>query len=83
MTLTIELTTEEEARLRQAAQRAGLDETEYLRGLIEALPLEAMPTNGAELVDYWTRHGLIGYRSDITDSQLYARNLRETAQERR
>jgi hypothetical protein len=47
-----------------------------------ALPAHKIPRNGAELVDYWERAGLIGYRPDITDSVEYARALRREAERR-
>jgi hypothetical protein len=40
------------------------------------------PQTGAELVDYWRREGLIGYRSDIADSASHARRLRRQAESR-
>ena len=40
------------------------------------------PRNGKELVEYWEREGLFGYRSDITDPVQHARELRERAQRR-
>src|SRR2546422_165852 len=43
---------------------------------------EPRPTNGAELVAYWQRHGLIGTRPDITDSLEPARQLRRKAERR-
>jgi hypothetical protein len=43
---------------------------------------EPMPTNGAEVVAYWERHGLIGTRPDITDSLAHARVLRREAERR-
>jgi hypothetical protein len=43
---------------------------------------EPRPTNGAELVAYWERHGLIGTRPDITDSLAHARELRRQAERR-
>jgi len=40
------------------------------------------PRNGAELVAYWQREGVINSRPDITDSQAYARQLRHEAETR-
>jgi hypothetical protein len=37
------------------------------------------PRTGKELVDFWQREGLIGTRTDIQDSQEYARALRAQA----
>jgi predicted DNA-binding antitoxin AbrB/MazE fold protein len=41
-----------------------------------------MPTNGADLVAYWKKKGLIGTRPDITDSVAHARALRRQAETR-
>jgi predicted DNA-binding antitoxin AbrB/MazE fold protein len=41
-----------------------------------------MPTNGAELVAYWEKKGLIGTRPDITDSVAHTRALRHQAETR-
>jgi hypothetical protein len=48
-------------------------------GRVHGIP----PANGAELVAYWRDEGLIGTRSDITDSQKHARAIRRKAQRRR
>lgn len=48
-------------------------------GPLEELP---MPTNGAELVVYWDKNGLIGTRPDVTDSVAHARALRRQAETR-
>jgi hypothetical protein len=43
---------------------------------------EPRPTNGAELVAYWERHGLIGSRPDIPDTLEYVREMRRKAETR-
>ena len=43
---------------------------------------KVMPTNGASTVAYWEKHGVVGSRADITDSQTYARELRYEAEHR-
>jgi predicted DNA-binding antitoxin AbrB/MazE fold protein len=45
-------------------------------------PESTMPTNGAELVAYWKKKGVIGTRPDITDSVAHARALRRQAETR-
>jgi hypothetical protein len=45
--------------------------------------LQTTPKNGAELVNYWQQAGVIGMRSDISDSQQHARKLRAKAERRR
>jgi hypothetical protein len=87
MTLTIELTPAQEASLRVRASQKGLDTAEYARRVLlseiaETSQEDRMPTNGAELVAYWERLGVIGSRPDITDSLEHARQLRERAQTR-
>lgn len=81
MTLTIELTDEEEEALRVAAAAAGLQREEYARrrlvGDLADLPL---PKTGFELVDYLRRSGVFGLFADRGDAQEYARRLRETAE---
>jgi hypothetical protein len=37
---------------------------------------------GEELIAYWKRHGVIGSRKDIEDSQEFARELRRRAETR-
>jgi hypothetical protein len=59
---------------------------EYVLQVIDArqfvLPEDRRPKTGAELVEYWRRAGIIGSRSDITDSVEYARELRRKAERR-
>jgi hypothetical protein len=79
-----------EERLHRQADNKGINASEYaLELLADALeadaPEEPMPKNGAELIAYWQKHGVIGDwadRTDIGDSVEYARKLREQAQTR-
>ena len=41
-----------------------------------------MPTQGAELVAWWQKKGVIGTRPEIADSTAYARTLRRQAETR-
>lgn len=41
-----------------------------------------MPKTGAEIVEYWRRHGLIGSCKDPRDSRVIARELRRKAERR-
>lgn len=83
MTITLELPDELEQELASEAARHGLPLAEYaLLVLATGRPARQMPVTGAELIDYWQREGLIGSRSDITDSQDHARHLREHAERR-
>jgi hypothetical protein len=83
MTITLELPEELERELAVEAERLGLPLPEYVvRVLSKERGAGEMPKTGAELVAYWQREGLVGTRPDITDSQAYARELREEAQRR-
>lgn len=83
MTLTLELPADLEARLEAEAARSGVPLEQYALGLLggnrERGPL---PSNGAELVDFWRREGVIGSRPDIADSLLHARAIRRQAERR-
>lgn len=50
--------------------------------LVAELGLTLERKLGTELVEYWQTEGLIGARPDITDSQEYARQIREHAEQR-
>jgi len=39
-------------------------------------------TNGADLMAYWKREGLVGSRSDITDRVTHAQEMRKKAETR-
>lgn len=65
------------------ASRLGMSLPDYaLRVLSSVSQPTASIKTGAELVAYWKSAGVIGSRPDITDSQTYARELREQAQRR-
>ncbi len=84
MTLILDLPRELEVELVSEAKTQGLSPTEYVLFLLgqRVQRKQSMPANGAELVAYWEREGVIGMRSDITDSQVYARELRANAEHR-
>lgn len=83
MNISLDLPAELETELSQEAARLNLPLAEYiLRILTVRPPLQNPPKNGAELVAYWETVGVIGSRPDITDSQEYARQLRQEAQNR-
>jgi hypothetical protein len=82
MTLTIELTPEQEAALQAQAQAAGIDATEYAQRLLASdLAEEHRPMTGAEMIAYWDKEGITGTFADRPDSQEYARQLRDQVQE--
>lgn len=84
MPLILELPTELERELTVAAQEAGLSLAEYS---LQLLAMRALPdttvTTGADLVAYWQRLGLIGSRTEILDSQMHARQIRNRAEHNR
>jgi hypothetical protein len=86
VTLTLDLPNDLERALAAEADEFGIPLEEYaLRVLAEGRVAAAeapIAKTGAELVDFWRREGLIGYRSDITDSLEYARELRRQAERR-
>jgi hypothetical protein len=81
MTLTIELTPDQEARLKAEASAAGIAPESVLQGLVEALPdADAeKPKTGAEAVAYWERERLFNpeYGDPNLDSPEMARAIRE------
>lgn len=83
MTITLKLKKELEEELSAEAKRLGLSLSDYALQLLEAgMKSEPMPRTGKDLVAYWRRHGLIGSRPEIKDSQKYARKLRKQAESR-
>jgi hypothetical protein len=83
MVLTLELPKELESALVNEAEQVGLSLPEYTLRLLLSRPLlKTAPKSGAELVAYWQKAGVIGMRSDITDSQQHARKLRAKAEHR-
>jgi plasmid stability protein len=81
MTLTIELTPEQEASLQARASAAGMESSEYVRQLLTSdLVTERRPMTGAEMIAYWEREGLIGsYGDPDVDAPELARRIRERA----
>ena len=84
MTITLDLPEELEHRLTAEAMRLGLPVEQYALRLLGDVPNTGQqPANGAELVAFWHREGVIGSRPDIEDSQAHARRLRHRAERRR
>ena len=84
MSITLDLPQELESELATEATQLGLPLSEYVLRLLSTRSLVGpSPTNGAELVAYWQREGVIGTRPDIMDSQVHARQLRHKAERRR
>jgi hypothetical protein len=83
MSLLLELPEELAAVLASEANRLGLSLPEYaVRLLASASLLPVQVRSGSDLVAYWEAEGVVGTRSDVTDSQAHARILREQAQRR-
>lgn len=83
MNIRLDLPTELENELLAEATRLKLPLTEYIVRVLSFRPLpQDAPKTGAELVAYWEKAGVIGSRSDISDSQVYARQLRQEAEHR-
>ncbi len=87
MTLTLELTPEQEQRIEAEARRRNMDAASYAKTLLfEADPSAGQAAeeqwSGADLVAYWEREGVIGSRPDITDSLEHARAIRRKAERR-
>jgi hypothetical protein len=80
MTLTIELTPEEESRLAAAAAVAGLDPIGYVRSIIRQAPasVERNQLTGHALVDHLISDGVIGagFGDPKVDSPEAAQMLR-------
>jgi hypothetical protein len=83
MSIHLDLPPELESQLSTEVLRLNLPLSEYiLRVLSIAEVLSNPPKTGAELVAYWQSEKVINSRADITDSQVYARNLRHQAETR-
>lgn len=83
MNLTLDLPQELERELLLEADRLGLPVEEYaVRLLAEKALGSEKPRTGFEVVEYWRRADLIGYRSDLPDSAAHARRVRRKAERR-
>jgi hypothetical protein len=81
MSIILDLPQELESELASEATQMGLSRAEYVLRLLSTRPLVGpLPTNGAALVAYWQREGVIGTRPEIIDSQAHARQLRHKAE---
>lgn len=87
MTLTLELTPEQEQQIEAEARRRNMDAASYAKTLLFEQDMgigqaEEEQWSGADLVAYWEREGVIGSRPDITDSLEHARTIRRKAERR-
>jgi hypothetical protein len=83
MHISLELPSELENELSTEASRLKLPLAEYILRVLSFRPLlPNPPKTGLEVVAYWENVGVIGSRPDITDSQEYARRLRQEMETR-
>ena len=81
MVISLELPSELENELSTEAYQLKLPLAEYILRVLAFRPfLQNPPKTGVELVAYWESIGIVGSRPDITDSQEYARRLRDQAE---
>lgn len=80
MEIRLELPSELENELSTEASQLKLPLAEYILCVLAFRPfLQNLPKTGVELVAYWESIGVVGSRSDVTDSQEHARRLRNVA----
>ncbi|ACB53815.1 hypothetical protein cce_4467 [Crocosphaera subtropica ATCC 51142] len=83
MEINIEIPKELEQELSQEASQINLSLSDYILHLLSARKvLNETPKTGKDLIAYWQQEGLINCRSDIKDSQEYARQIRYEAEHR-
>jgi hypothetical protein len=83
MTITLELPQQLERELSGEAAKLGLSLSEYALHLLSGRTFARVtPKTGSELVAYWQAAGLVGTRTDITDSPKHARTIRAEAERR-
>ena len=83
MSIVLNLPPELETRLVAEASRQGVPLADYLvRILSNGGSSSANVASGAELVAFWKQAGVVGVRSEISDSQDHARRLRSDADRR-
>jgi hypothetical protein len=83
MGLTLELPQDLASALAEEARQRGLSLADYAIQLLSAgRPSDPAIHTGADLMASWQREGVVGTRTDIADSQVHARPLREQAQRR-
>lgn len=83
MNVSIKLPSSLENELMTEASRLNLPLTDYILHVLSLRSsVQNPPKTGAELLEYWKGAGVVGSRTDITDSQEYARELRHEAETR-
>ncbi|EAZ89557.1 hypothetical protein [Crocosphaera chwakensis] len=83
MKINIEIPKELEQELSQEASQINLSLSDYvIHLLLTRKVLNETPKTGKDLIAYWQQEGLINCRSDIKNSQEYARQIRYEAEHR-
>lgn len=82
MKVEIDFPDDYQSMLQSEADSLGIPLNAYLFRLLDLNRVDGKPRNGEELVEYWSRHGLIGSRGEIFDAADHARRLRERASRR-
>jgi len=83
MSITLELPPELETELARDAAELGLSLTEHIERLLLFNHTAAKGNmTGKDLIEYWQTEGLIGTRTEISDSRAHALELRDLAERR-
>ncbi|MBM3495089.1 MAG: hypothetical protein FJX72_12340 [Armatimonadetes bacterium] len=85
MSITVDLTPDQEKRLRRRARAARMAPADYVRDLILRQPDAVRPTipmSNAEFFAYWEANDALGAFADGPDSPELARQLRQAAARR-
>jgi hypothetical protein len=83
MTIILDLPADLETKLVSSASQCGLSLPEYVLQVLDREAGGSSPAKtGAEVLAYWQKEGLVGTRSDVTDSAEHARALRQQAETR-
>lgn len=83
MAISLDIPSELEDELSTEAYQLKLPLAEYILRVLEFRPfLQNSPRKGVDLVAYWESVGIVGSRPEITNSQEYARRLRDKANHR-
>jgi hypothetical protein len=82
MSVVLDLPADLESKLTSEAHRLGLPVSEYVVRILSRTAERPQLHTGQELLHYWQSEGLVGARSDISDSPAHARHLRQQAERR-
>ncbi|MEL6606346.1 MAG: hypothetical protein AAFP20_24380 [Cyanobacteria bacterium J06614_10] len=84
MSISLDLPSYLETELATEASNLNLPLSEYILQILSSRSsAQNPPKTGADLLKYWESVGVIGSRSDIENSQQYARDLRNEAETRK